>query len=40
MDNLTRDKIQKLIERWILDPSSFIDPEGGENKGFFDKKNI
>jgi len=23
-----------------LDPSSFIDPDGDENKGFFDKKRI
>jgi len=29
-----------LIDRWILDPSSFIDPNGDENKGFFDKKRI
>jgi len=33
-------KLERLIERWILDPSSFIDPGGGENKGFFDKKII
>ena len=33
-------KLERLIERWILDPSSFIDPDGGENKGFFDKKRI
>jgi len=35
-----QEKLEKLIERWILDPSSFIDPNGGENKGFFDKKSI
>ena len=33
-------KLERLIERWILDPSSFIDPGGGEKKGFFDKKII
>jgi len=33
-------KLEKLIDRWILDPSSFIDPEGDVNKGFFDKKRI
>ena len=33
-------KLERLIERWILDPSSFIDPEGDENKGFFNKKKI
>ena len=31
-------KLERLIERWILDPSSFIDPNGGENKGFLVKK--
>ncbi len=35
-----QDKLERLIERWILDPSSFIIPDGGENKGFFDKKKI
>ncbi len=32
--------LEQLIERWILDPSSFIDPDGDGNKGFFDKKRI
>ena len=32
-------KLERLIDRWILDPSSFIEPGGDENKGFFDKKN-
>ena len=31
-------EIRKLIERWILDPSSFIDPEGGGIK-VFNKNN-
>ena len=35
-----QEKLERLIERWILDPSSFIDPEGEGNKGFFDKKRI
>jgi len=35
-----QDKLERLIERWILDPSSFISPDGDENKGFFDKKRI
>ena len=34
------ENLEKLVEKWILDPSSFIDPGGGENKGFFDKKRI
>ena len=34
------EKLERLIERWIVDPSSFIEPGNGENKGFFDKKRI
>ena len=34
------ENLEKLVEKWILDPSSFIDPGGGENKGFFDKKRF
>ena len=30
------EKLERLIERWILDPSSFIRPGGDQNKGFFD----
>ena len=33
-------KLERLIERWIIDPSSFINPNDDENKGFFDKKRI
>ena len=40
LEQKDQDKLEKLIERWILDPSSFIDPNGGTTKGFFDKKNI
>ncbi len=35
-----QDKLERIIERWILDPSSFIEPGSDENKGFFDKKKI
>ena len=35
-----QEKLERLIEKWILDPSSFINPDGDENKGFFDKKKI
>jgi len=35
-----QNKLERLVERWILDPSSFIDPEGGGNKVFFDKKRV
>ena len=38
LEQRDQEKLERLIERWILDPSSFIDPNGGENKGFFDKK--
>ena len=40
LEQVDLDKLERLIERWILDPSSFINPGGGENKGFFDKKII
>ena len=40
LEQVDLDKLERLIERWILDPSSFIDPSGGEKKGFFDKKII
>ena len=33
-------KLERLIQRWILDPSSFINPDADENKGFFDKNKI
>ena len=35
-----QEKLERLIERWILDPSSFINPDDDKNKGFFDKKKI
>ncbi len=35
-----QEKLERLIERWILDPSSFIEPEGDQNRGFFDEKMI
>ena len=40
LEQRDQDKLERLIERWILDPSSFIDPDGRGNKGFFDKKMI
>ncbi len=30
-----QEKLERLIERWILDSSSFINPDSEENKGFF-----
>ena len=35
-----QEKLEGLIERWILDPSSFIEPGSDENKSFFDKKRF
>jgi len=40
LEQKDQEKLERLIERWILDPSSFIDPDKGGNKGFFDKKII
>ena len=40
LEQSDQDKLEKLIDRWILDPSSFIEPDGDKKKGFFDKKNI
>ena len=40
LEQKDQDKLERLIERWILDPSSFIDPNEDENKGFFKKKRI
>ena len=40
LEQRDQEKLEKLIERWILDPSSFIEPNGDENKGFFDKKRV
>ena len=35
LEQRDQEKLERLIERWILDPSSFIEPEGEQNKGFF-----
>ena len=40
LEQKDQEKLERLIERWILDPSSFIDQDGDGNKGFFDKKRI
>ena len=33
-----QEKLEKLINRWILDPSSFIGPDGDINNLFFKKE--
>ena len=37
----TRDlqKLEKLLDRWVLDPSSFIGPGGDINDLFFQRSN-
>ena len=40
LEQKDQEKLERLIERWILDPSSFIEPGDDENKGFFDKKRV
>ena len=40
LEPIDQEKLERLIERWILDPSSFINPDEDQNKGFFDKKKI
>ncbi len=40
LEQSDQEKLERLIERWILDPSSFIAPERDENKSFFDKKRV
>jgi len=35
LEQRDQEKLEKLIERWILDPSSFIDPNESKNDGFF-----
>ncbi len=40
LEQRDQEKLERLIKIWILDPSSFIDPNGGENKGIFVKKRI
>jgi hypothetical protein len=35
LEERDQDKLERLIERWILDPSSFIGPKGEQNRGFF-----
>ena len=40
LEQRDQEKLERLIERWILDPSSFINPDGDDIKGFFDKKKI
>ncbi len=38
LDRKDQDKLEKLIDRWILDPSSFIGPDGDINSLFYKKE--
>ncbi len=38
LDPRNQEKLEKLIERWILDPSSFIGPDGDINNLFYRKE--
>ena len=40
LEQKDQEKLERLIERWILDPSSFIDPGGDEKKVFLIKKEF
>ena len=40
LEGRDKEKLERFIERWIVDPSSFIQPDNDENKGFFDKKRF
>ena len=34
----SREKLEEIIDRWIMDPSSFIGPDGDINNLFFQKE--
>ena len=38
LDQREQLKLEKLIERWILDPSSFVGPDGDINSLFYRKE--
>ena len=38
LERRDQEKLEKLIERWILDPSSFIGPDGDFSKLFYQKE--
>ncbi len=38
LERKEQEKLEKLIERWILDPSSFIGPDGDINTLFYKKE--
>ena len=38
LDRRDQEKLEKLIERWILDPSSFIGPDGDIRDLYYKKE--
>ena len=38
LDSGDQEKLEKLIDRWIMDPSSFVGPDGDINNLFFQKE--
>ncbi len=38
LDSRDLEKLENLVERWILDPSSFIGPDGDFNSLFYKKE--
>ncbi len=38
LEQREQEKLEKLIDRWIQDPSSFIGPDGDINNLFFKKE--
>ena len=40
LEQREQQKLERLIERCILDPSSFIGLDREQNKDYYDKKNI
>ncbi len=38
LETREQEKLEKLIERWILDPSSFIGPDGDVRNLFYKKE--
>ena len=38
LDRKELEKLERMIERWIFDPSSFIGPDGDINNLFFKKE--
>ena len=38
LNDKDQEKLEKLVRRWVLDPSSFIGPDGDINNIYFQKQ--